>query len=114
LLQYPSGNAEWGYELRDKFLRRVAAKRDILVPSLVADRRVITGEDSVDAIEVAEHHIEAVRAGEPTDQSASLDGEHGTPSVTCPTCGRVLGLYEAAEHDHLRTVSAGSGGGTSS
>jgi branched-chain amino acid transport system permease protein len=108
LLQYPSGNAEWGYELRDKFLRRVAARRDILVPSLVADRRVVTGDDAVDAIEMAEHHLEEVRADQGADEPAGGDGD---PSITCPTCGQVLGLHEAAAHEHLRTVSAGTGTG---
>jgi hypothetical protein len=116
LLQYPSGNAEWGYELRDKFLRRVAAKRDILVPSLVADRRVVTGKESIDAIEVAEHHIEEVRATQLVGALAPAGGgspltsaggdREGAPTVTCPTCGRVLGLMEAAHHEHLRTVPA--------
>jgi branched-chain amino acid transport system permease protein len=99
LWKYPSGNAEWGYELRDKFLRRVAAKREILVPSLVADRRVVTGEEGADAIEIAEHHLEDALAEQPTVE----------PSISCPTCNRVLSLPEAAEHDHLRPVSAGSG-----
>jgi branched-chain amino acid transport system permease protein len=109
LIQNPSGNAEWGYELRDKFLRRVAAKRDVLVPSLVADRRVVTGEESVDAIEVAEHHIEEVRTH--AAEHLEGDGENDTVTITCPTCGLVLGLRAAAEHDHLRTVAVGSGDG---
>lgn len=35
---YPSGSAEGGMQLRDGWLRRVAARRGLLVPSLVADR----------------------------------------------------------------------------
>jgi hypothetical protein len=105
LLQNPSGNAEWGYELRDKFLRRVAAKRNILVPSLVADRRVITGEESADAIAMAELRIEEVR----THGAQDFTDSNGSPTITCPTCGRVLGLQEASAHDHLRTVAVGSG-----
>ncbi len=113
LIKYPSGNAEWGYELRDKFLRRVAAKRDILVPSLVADRRVVTGEESIDAIELAEHHMEEVHAAHHAPVLAGVGGSAGavanepdagatTPMITCPTCGRGLSIFEAAEHDHLR------------
>jgi branched-chain amino acid transport system permease protein len=105
LLQYPSGNAEWGYEWRDKFLRRVAAKRDILVPSLVADRRVVTGGESIDAIEVAEHHLEEVRT---THHHTSTDDNGTDRTITCPTCGRVLSLSEAPDHEHLRSAIGAS------
>ncbi|HVB91601.1 MAG TPA: ABC transporter permease [Acidimicrobiales bacterium] len=124
LIKYPSGNAEWGYELRDKFLRRVAAQRDVLVPSLVADRRVVTGEESFDAIEVAEHHMEEVHAAQMAGVLAGApsgagrggsepSGEHASlpaaPTITCPTCGQVLGILEATEHEHLRTAPPGEG-----
>lgn len=36
----PGGLAGWAFEKRDKWLRRVAARRGIHVPSLVADRRI--------------------------------------------------------------------------
>ncbi len=41
LLLLPGGLVEFGFRLRDGFLRRVAARRGIEVPSLVADRRVV-------------------------------------------------------------------------
>ncbi len=39
LLVFPGGLGEIVFNVRDRWLRRVAAKHDILVPSLVADRR---------------------------------------------------------------------------
>jgi branched-chain amino acid transport system permease protein len=93
---YPGGSAQAGFEQRDNFLRWVARRRGILVPSLVADKRVEEEErQQEDAIvEHAERHVEEVDA---------LD-----PSLTCPVCGEALSMEEALQHDHLRAqVSAG-------
>lgn len=90
LIQYPSGNAEWGYQLRDRFLRWVAARHDIHVPSLVADRRV-DAEEGRHAISSAGAHYDAARRSD------------GGPTITCPMCGVVLTLAEATAHEHLRT-----------
>lgn len=121
LMQYPSGNAEWGYQLRDRYLRKVAARHNILVPSLVADRRV-EEQESRKAITEAGRHFEEARVAEPGteatsanatpgpaaaaagysapgSQSSALDG---TPRVMCPVCRTELTLAEAAEHEHLR------------
>jgi hypothetical protein len=55
---YPGGTAENGYKLRDNFLRRVAAKHDLLVPSLVADRRVEQEQErEADVVVAAEQHV---------------------------------------------------------
>ncbi|MEY2417638.1 MAG: branched-chain amino acid transport system permease protein livM [Actinomycetota bacterium] len=56
---YPGGSAENFFAYRDRFLRWVAAKHDILVPSLVADRRVEEQTDD-DVITQAEQHVESV------------------------------------------------------
>ena len=93
LLFLPGGLAEGMYQLRDTFLRWVAKRHDLLVPSLVADRRIETGEDQQDVIAEAEHHVEET-------ESFDLLGD---PTVTCPVCSAVLRLAEAARHDHLRT-----------
>jgi branched-chain amino acid transport system permease protein len=98
LIQYPSGNAEWGYKLRDRFLRWVAARHDILVPSLVADR-LVEPDQGRDAISAAEAHYEAVR---------TADDGNGARSIACPVCGAVLGLAEAADHEHLRAPAGGA------
>src|SRR5439155_14431069 len=57
---YPGGSAERGFSDRDRFLRWVARKHDILVPSLVADRRVEQEEEQAqDVIVKAEELVEA-------------------------------------------------------
>ena len=57
LYQNPGGLAGYAFEQRDRYLRRLADKHQIHVPSLVADRRV--GEDGpapeVDVVAAAEH-----------------------------------------------------------
>ena len=63
LLALPGGFAEAGYRVRDRYLRWVANRRGIHVPSLVADRRIETGEDQQHIIADAEHHVEEVGAG---------------------------------------------------
>jgi branched-chain amino acid transport system permease protein len=106
----PGGFAEVLYGLRDKFLLWVANRHGILVPSLVADRRVVaTGEDETDVITDAEHHVEE-------QESFDLSSR---PSITCPVCGEILTIEAAPSHEHLRTderelvaVTAGGASGT--
>jgi len=89
LYQYPGGTAEVLFERRDKFLRWVAKRHDLLVPSLIADRLVEDENLSGELITEAERHVE---------EAAAL----GELAVECPTCGARLTLSEAAEHDHLK------------
>ena len=93
LYQYPGGTAEVLFARRDKFLRWVANRHDILVPSLIADRRVEDENVSGELITEAERHVEEVAAV-------------GEAAVVCPACGERLSLTEAAEHDHLRIGSS--------
>ena len=96
---YPGGSAEAGFQTRDRFLRWVARRHDVLVPSLVADRRVEEEqEERADLIVSAERHV--VEA----DSFATAG-----PTITCPVCDEVLSLEEAADHEHLQ----GDGGGGS-
>jgi branched-chain amino acid transport system permease protein len=100
---YPGGSAEAGFQTRDRFLRWLARRHDILVPSLVADRRVEAEEEAAaDVIASAERSV--VEA----DSFAAAG-----PTITCPVCGDVLPLEAAAEHDHLRGEDGGDddGGG---
>lgn len=91
---YPGGTAENGYALRDKFLRWVAARNKLHVPSLVADRRVEQEEAATeDVIVKAEHHVEEV-------ESFDVVGK-----IACPVCGGLLTLTEAADHEHLQPGS---------
>jgi branched-chain amino acid transport system permease protein len=57
---YPGGSAEWGFGIRDNWLRKIAHRRGILVPSLLADRRVEPqGDDSEFVLEAEKHAAEA-------------------------------------------------------
>jgi branched-chain amino acid transport system permease protein len=69
LLALPGGFAEGAYRVRDAFLRWVARRNNIHVPSLVADRRIETGEGEQSVITDAEHHVE-----ERTDREAVAIG----------------------------------------
>jgi branched-chain amino acid transport system permease protein len=95
---YPGGSAEAGFQTRDKFLRWVARRHNLLVPSLVADRRVEAEEEAAVVASAERHVIEA--------ESFATAG----PTVTCPVCGEVLALEAAAEHEHLQGGD-GAGGG---
>jgi ABC-type branched-subunit amino acid transport system permease subunit len=53
---YPGGSAEWGFGIRDNWLRKIADRRQILVPSLLADRRVEPEGDDRDFMLEAEKH----------------------------------------------------------
>jgi branched-chain amino acid transport system permease protein len=58
LTRVPGGLSQIGFGVRDRFLRAVAAREGIHVPSLVADRRVETGEGEEHVLEEAEHSME--------------------------------------------------------
>ncbi len=93
LLFLPGGIAEGAFKARDSFLRWVANRNNILVPSLVADKRVETGEGERDVISSAELRVE---------ETKSFDLA-SAPTISCPVCGAILALADAPNHDHLRT-----------
>lgn len=67
LLFFPGGLAEVGYRVRDHFLRWVAARHDIHVPSLVADSledrgEPVTSAEPDDVVVVAERRARRSRA----------------------------------------------------
>jgi branched-chain amino acid transport system permease protein len=68
LMLLPGGFAEGLYRMRDSVLRWIAKRNDIEVPSLVADRRVETGEDQTEVIEAAEHRVEQADAFDHLDK----------------------------------------------
>jgi branched-chain amino acid transport system permease protein len=97
---YPGGSAEAGFQSRDRFLRWVARRHDLLVPSLVADRRVEAQEEAAaDVVTSAEKSVLEA------DSFASIG-----PTITCPVCGEVLALDAAAEHEHLQGGAVDGGG----
>jgi branched-chain amino acid transport system permease protein len=91
LLFLPGGLAQGAYQVRDSFLRWVAERRAIVVPSLFADRRVETGAGETDVITRAEEHV---------DESDTFD-VLAEPTIVCPVCTSSMPLSEAAGHPHL-------------
>jgi branched-chain amino acid transport system permease protein len=87
----PGGLAEGFYRLRDNWLRKIASRRGIHVPSLLADSLVV-----VEATEAEEHIIEAAEqhvVEGPTTVTVDLIG--------CPVCGARLPVHEAGMHEHF-------------
>jgi branched-chain amino acid transport system permease protein len=76
---YPGGSAQNGFDRRDAWLRRVAERRHLLVPSLVADRRVDEQEQAL--IVEAEHHVSETPLHDPSDESAVPVGVGAGTSV---------------------------------
>ncbi len=62
LMFLPGGLAEGAYRIRDRFLRKVAARHGIVVASLVADVRVEAGDDEI--VEHAAEHVAEVEKEE--------------------------------------------------
>ena len=81
----PGGLAQGVFTARDKYLRKVAERRQIHVPSLVADRRV--EEHEAMALVDAEQHAEELDAAE--------------VRLECPICHVPLSLLTMADHEHL-------------
>lgn len=94
LVALPGGLSQLMYSARDSLLRRVAERRGIHVPSLLADNR----QEVVHTDEVA------------VDQSASaLEGAVGdaTPHVVCPACRERVPVDDVLAHPHfIETVGA--------
>lgn len=98
LMALPEGLGGVLYRLRDSFLRSVARRRHLVVPSLLADVRV---EDAVEN-EVLEHAEESVEA-HGSDAGSGHDGSG-------PGAGR--GQSEGAEPQPASSGSASPGGGS--
>lgn len=97
LYQTPGGLAGAAFEIRDKYLRRIADKHGIHVPSLVADRRVEDAEGNTTEL-----------SAEP-DASLEVAAAHGhevleerPQSLACPVCDEPLTIETFSTHEHLR------------
>jgi len=96
LLFLPGGFAQGLHQSRDSFLRWVAKRHGILVPSLLADRRETDPLDAdVDVVAGAEHHVEEVD---------SFD-VFGSTTITCPVCRESFTPEAASGHEHFRPAS---------
>jgi branched-chain amino acid transport system permease protein len=90
LFFYPGGLAERGFHDRDRFLRWVARRHKINVPSLIVERTLGFEEAEQKIVESAEERVEA---------SEGLAAER---AIACPVCGEVLAVEVAADHPHFR------------
>jgi branched-chain amino acid transport system permease protein len=86
----PGGLAEGVYRIRDRFLRFVAVRHNIHVPSLVADSLVQDSEEADDSLMAAEEHLL---------ETARL--EQSDDVITCPACGAFVPLVDARHHEHF-------------
>ena len=93
----PGGLAEAAYKIRDSFLRSVAARRGIHVPSLVADSLQLEEERrrADELVTAAEQHIER------EEELAAVGG-----LIRCPACGERVPVAEAAGHAHFAAEGA--------
>jgi branched-chain amino acid transport system permease protein len=103
LMFLPGGLAQVYYSSRDGFLRWVAQRRGIAVPSLVADALTDDGKSIVAPLPEEEaailHAEEAVEAAEAV---AALSGV----AIACPECGEAVPIDEVAGHPHFEVVGA--------
>jgi branched-chain amino acid transport system permease protein len=88
LLIIPGGLSELAYRGRDSFLRWVAARNGIHVPSLIAD--------SLQPGQVAEQ----VEAPQPRG-SLTAEGGDDVELIGCPACGARIPIDEAKHHAHF-------------
>jgi branched-chain amino acid transport system permease protein len=73
LYALPGGLGQLVFSIRDRILRRVADRRGILVPSLVADKRVTSAEDAEDVSMLATAmHVEEVEELESADRTEEV------------------------------------------
>lgn len=93
----PGGFAQLFYDRRDGYLRKLAAKHQIHVPSLVADSLV---DDAAKAEE--ERLMSGAAASAASTTLAEIAARHGEHAITCPVCGAALSLEDAVSHDHLQ------------
>src|SRR4051812_8935556 len=76
LLFFPGGLSEVGFTMRDAYLRRLAAKKHIHVPSLVADSRHVlfdTREEEEELVSATAEHVELALEDEDPDPTGEID-----------------------------------------
>ncbi|MEY2460896.1 MAG: branched-chain amino acid transport system permease protein livM [Acidimicrobiaceae bacterium] len=107
LLFLPGGLAEGMYRIRDSLLRRVAVRRNIHVPSLIADSLV------EEQVHEAENHAIAAAAttAEIVEAVEAGDLAH---VIACPQCGALVPVSEAQQHEHFAVTGANGGGPSAS
>jgi branched-chain amino acid transport system permease protein len=114
LYQTPGGLAGYAFEQRDRYLRRVAAKRGIHVPSLVADRRVEDDQGHSSTLNGGGgSELDLVAAARHEHEVAERELYDPGPRLACPICHAPLSLDTVAGHEHLQVPEqAGSTAGS--
>ena len=105
LMFLPGGLAEATFRTRDRFLRWIADRNGIHVPSLVSDSGV---EDSADADSSLEFAAAEVRSHpqSPASMGTALATDvEAEPLIDCPACEARLPLSEAPSHRHFQRFS---------
>ena len=104
LLFLPGGLIEGIYRIRDAFLRKVAARHGIHVPSLVADSRA---EDEADP--TPHVHGRPEEAHVPTEEELDAVEAALAEEIECPACGEHVRVADAMQHEHFRSRRAATG-----
>ena len=122
---FPGGIAQIAYDwVRDPLLRAIAARRRIVVPSLVADPRVEKEQEAAQAKALTTAMATSLTLG-----GNGVNGSAGTapapprpggtaapdapapdlpPAIVCPVCSRVIPIASVAYHEHFETAEAPS------
>ncbi len=96
LMFVPGGLSQIAFGIRDSFLRWVAARNDIHVPSLVADSLVTSDDEPVTPLD--------------DGPAAGVELDQPTPDlIGCPTCGARIPVDEAKYHAHFDVSSIDTG-----
>jgi branched-chain amino acid transport system permease protein len=96
----PGGFAQLFYDRRDAYLRKLAVKHQIHVPSLLADSLVADEAKAEEEILMG-----SAAASAATTTLADVATRHGEHAIACPACGVTLSVEEALDHEHLRVPS---------
>ena len=90
LMFIPGGLSELFYRNRDSFLRWVAKRNNIHVPSLVADSLVVETAESERVIEAAAEH------------ESTIDPD----VIRCPACDQLVAVADVTFHEHFALEGA--------
>ncbi len=99
LYQTPGGLAGYAFDQRDSYLRRLADKHGIHVPSLVADR-LTEADTKAGIVDTRGDEVTTVDAEDRFEHALAEQAE--ARPIVCPVCHYALTLDEAADHEHLR------------
>ncbi len=96
LMVIPTGLSDVMFRLRDRWLRSVASRRGIVVPSLVADVGAPAEGERVDPVEVVVgDDLRTALPGSPAAGGAVVDGAAGEPAAT-EAAGVTVGVEEGS------------------